>query len=228
MRLLSFIDGADGYGTLIANGGGAAALLTGDGREQTARTGERLEDGRARLESDRGAVEISWSPAGPVLELPLGRATVGVHQIVVSSTDEQGEASGPGVAWQLPEGGYTALRTLWATTSKGAVLMLVAARPDGSPEHGDELVTAARIVPGAEPYGYGEPLLSTEYDASGEHRRATLELWAGEEEHMPERGAGSRRTGAALEVGSRTLAAARFDWSLDGVAAVGAYEIIRS
>ena len=28
-------------------------------------------------------------------------------------------------------------------------------------------VGAARILPGAEPFGFGEPLLSTEYDASG-------------------------------------------------------------
>jgi hypothetical protein len=227
VRLLSFIDGAEGYGALVANGDGAVALRADGERERIARSGEQLDDGRARLESDGGPVEVSWSPAGPVLELPLGRATVGVHQIVVSTRDEQGDASGPGVAWQLPEGGYTALRTLWATTSKGAVLLLVAARPDGSPEHGDELVTAAKIVPGAEPYGYGDPLLSTEYDESGEHRRATLELWVGEDEHMPERGAGRRRAGGELEVGSRSLAAARFDWSLDGAAAVGAYEILR-
>ena len=85
-----------------------------------------------------------------------------------------GSLSGPGVLWDLPLAGSSLLRTVWAATSKGSLTVLVGLRPDGAGEHGEEVVGAARMIPGAEPYGYGEPLLSTEYDGDGAHTRATL------------------------------------------------------
>ena len=43
---------------------------------------------------------------------------------------------------------------------------------------------------------------------------------------MPERGAGVRVAGGALDSAGGRLETARFDWSLDGTPAVGAYEIL--
>lgn len=226
MRLLSFIDGKAGYGAIVAGGAGSQGLRL-DGRNvRTASADNGLEEGRARLATETGELEVSWSPAGPVLEFGMADAVIGAHAIAVSGSDEAGSIGGPGVAWELPESGFATLRTIWATTAKGALLLLVSMREVGAAEHGEELIGAARLLPDAEPYGYVEPLLSTEYAADGSHCRATLELWASTEEHVPERGAGVRVAGGALDSTGGRLETARFDWSLDGTPAVGAYEIL--
>ena len=100
-------------------------------------------------------------------------------------------------------------------------------RAEGAGDPREELVGAARLIPGAEPYGYVEPLLSTEYDGAGSHTRATLELWAGAEEPHPERGAGQRRRGRRDRRAARAARGGplRLDAST-GAPAIGAYEIL--
>jgi hypothetical protein len=171
-------------------------------------------------------VEIGWSPAGPMLEFGMGEESVRAYAIAGSASRSGGASNGPGVAWELPSAGFAAIRTIWAVTEKGDLLLLVAVRPEGASSHEEEVIGAARIFRGAEPYGYVEPLLSTEYDGSGLHTRATLELWAGEDEHVPERGGGLRVVGGTLDAPLGRLEAARFSWRLDGKAAIGAYEIL--
>lgn len=225
MRLLSFIDGEAGYAALLADAEGAIALRLDGGDVREAHASGAIEEGRARLDGEGGELAVSWSPAGPLIETELGGARVSVHPIAVSGTWDGRPLSGPGVAWELPER-LAALRTLWATTAKGGLLLLASVREDAAAEHGEERTAAVRMLPDAEPYAYVEPLLSTEYDADGAHTRATLELWAGTEDHVPERGGGLRAGGGALASRHGRLEAARFDWSLDGSAAVGGYEIL--
>ncbi len=225
MRMFSFIDGELGYCVLLEGPHGAQALRIGDGESVRASSAEPIEEGRATLRSDEGPLEISWSPAGPVLEFAIEDAIVSLYGIAASGTQGEGRLSGPGVAWELPDEGYSALRTVWAITARSDLLVLISLRPEDARDHSEELVGAARIMARDEPYGYVEPLLSTEYDESGIHTRATLELWT-EEGAAAERGAGHSISGGAISTPFGRLEAARFAWSLGGSPAVGGYEIL--
>jgi len=225
MRVLSFLSGERDYCTLLANGAGARALRLGGGGPVEAASPEPVAEGRAVLEGEGGPVEVSWSPAGPALELVFDDAAVTVHGIAASGEDGAGTMSGPGVAWELPDQGWTLARTAWAVTADSRLTVLVALRPEGVGEHGEELIGAARIDPHAEPLGYVAPLLSTEYDGEGAHTRATLELWE-EGAELADRGAGRRLAGAGLDTPYGRLEAARFAWAFRGEPAAGGYEIL--
>lgn len=226
LRLVSFLGGEDGYCALLAGAEDGEAVCSSNGDWLVASSPEPVEQGRAVLEGPDGALELGWSPAGPMLEFVMGELSVRAYAVAGTAAGAEAVPSGVGAAWELPAAGFDAIRTIWAATEKGDLLLVVAVRPEGAASHEDELIGAARLIPGAEPYGYDEPLLSTEYDAAGVHRRATLELWAGAEEHAPERGGGLRVRGTALDAPAGRLEAARFSWRLDGRAAIGAYEIL--
>lgn len=223
LGVVSFVGGVDGYCALASAPGGSRALRCSGAGSLAATSPGPADPGRAALDSDAGGIEISWSPAGPMLEFGIGDEGVRAYAVAASADDG---LSGPGVAWELPASGFAAVRTIWAATDKGGLTLLIAVRPEGGRSHEEEVVGAARLIPGAEPYAYVEPLLSTEYDRGGSHVRATLELWAGAEEHLPERGGGARVGGGALETPAGHLEAARFAWRLDGSQAVGGYEIL--
>jgi hypothetical protein len=134
-----------------------------------------------------------------------------------------------GVAWAIEgEHDQGSLRTIWALLADGTLLVLFALRPTDAGDHGSETVGAARITREGGVTSYAEPLLSTEYDASGSHTRATLELWQADPEEgaFADRAGGTRVAGGAGRIAGQTLAAARFDWRLAGTPGVGAYEII--
>lgn len=229
VQLLSAIGGERGYVALTSDEEGTRAIRQDGDESFVVRAEGELGEGRITLGADGEPLELSWSPAGPMLEFEMGAGPARVHGVASSAAGVGGALSGPGVLWDLPEAGSSLLRTLWAVTSKGALTVLVALRPDGDGdgEHGAEVVGAARMLPGAEPYGYVEPLLSTEYDGAGAHTRATLELWTEGDDHPPERGGGVRVCGAADDGPGGELRAARFGWSIGGEQAVGAYEILR-
>lgn len=227
MRVISFIVGERGYCTLIDGPEGANVLRIGDGGPVRASSPEPAEEGRARLRADDGTVEVSWSPAGPALEFAVAGATVAVYGVAASGSDPDGPLSGPGVAFELPDGGFSVARTVWAITAKSRLLVFFSLRPEDSRDHGEELRGAATIEPREEPSAYAEPLLSTAYDEAGVHERATLELWR-EGESAAERGAGRRIGGAGAVTPYGRLEAARFAWGLGGTAAVGGYDILTS
>ena len=226
LGLISFVGGGDGYCVLASGPDGSEMLRWSPEGSSRATSQADAEVGRAALQGDDGEVEIAWSPAGPMLEFGIGEQGIRAYAVAASATGSGSEMSGPGVAWELPAEGFSALRTIWAATDKGGLTLLVSARAEEGASHEDEAVGAARLIPGAEPYGYVEPLLSTEYDGAGAHVRATLELWAGEEEPTPERGGGLRVGGGALETPAGRLEAARYAWKLNGAQAVGGYEIL--
>jgi len=225
VRLISFIDGERGYCTLIDGPEGTSALRVGADEPVRASSAEPAEEGRARLEADGGAVEVSWSPAGPALEFVVAGRAVTVYGVAASGSGPDGSLSGPGVAFELPDRDFSTARTVWAITAKSRLLVLFSLRPEDSRDHGEELLGAATIEPREEPSAYAEPLLSTQYDEAGVHVRATLELWR-EGESVAERGAGRRIAGAAAATPYGRLEAARFAWGLGGTAAVGGYDIL--
>jgi len=164
VRLISFIDGERGYCTLVDGAEGGVVLRLGAGEPLRAESPQPAEEGRAGLDSDAGSVEVSWSPAGPMLEFGLNGSGLSIYPVAASGSDPAGSLSGPGVACDLPDGGWSAARSVWAITAKSRLIVLVALRPEDSREHGEEVVGAARIMPGEDPLAYVEPLLSTEYD----------------------------------------------------------------
>ncbi len=227
IQLLSAVGGERGYLALTSDEEGTRAIRQEGDDAVRVTAAEELGEGRVSLTGDGDPVELAWSPAGPMLEFEMGVGPARVHGIATSITGALGAISGPGVLWDLPAAGSSLLRTAWAATSKGDLTILLATRPEDVGEHGEEIVGAARMMPGAEPYGYVEPLLSTEYDAQGAHTRATLELWLDGDDHPPERGAGLRICGSSDDGPGGHLQAARFGWSIGGNQAIGAYEILR-
>jgi hypothetical protein len=226
MRLLSFIDGADGYTAMLEAAGDTDANAIRLAADAVARgSAEEVDEGRGLYTTESGPLEASWSPAGPKLEFTIGDGAVTLYGVAGSGSHGEEPFSGPGVAWELPDSGYSALRTAWAITAQSDLLVLIAIRPEDSRDHGEELVGAARIMAREEPYGYAEPLLSTEYDEAGTHTRATLELWA-EGAERAERGGGLRVCGGGLSTEAGRLEAARFEWTIGGERAVGGYEIL--
>lgn len=118
-------------------------------------------------------------------------------------------------------------RSIGIVFSDGGLLALSAVRPPGSSEHGDEEVAAVLCGPDGAPVEVSEALLSTEYGPDGVQRRATLELWTGEEEGRPLRGAGTLISAARVRRAGLVSEIAFFRWSVEGRDGLGHYELIR-
>lgn len=118
-------------------------------------------------------------------------------------------------------------RSIGIVFSDGSLLALSAVRPPGSEEHGDEVVSAVLCDPDGAPVDVSETLLSTEYGPDGVQRRATLELWAGDEDGQPLRGAGTLISAASVQRDDHPAEIAFFRWSLEGREGLGHYEIVR-
>ena len=86
------------------------------------------------------------------------------------------------------------------------------------------------VITISHPGGYvefEEVLISTEYDAGGRQRRATLELWPASDEIAALQGAGSAIAGCTAKVDGWNINTALFRWALDGHLGLGRYEISR-
>jgi hypothetical protein len=118
------------------------------------------------------------------------------------------------------------LRTLSAVLADGSLLALGAVRPRSAPGHGEEELSGS-LVGAEESVRFDEPLLSTEYDATGHQRRATLELYA-EGAELPLRGAGRRIAGVSLPLGDARLEVAFLDLVLAGERGTARYDILRA
>lgn len=132
-----------------------------------------------------------------------------------------------GHSWGAPDWSEIALaRSLGAWLEDGSALALTAIRPAGSDDHAAEQVWAALLdAEGTVPIA--DPRLSTTYDGDGHQRRAGLELWVGEEDEHPRRGAGQVLCGSSLELGQLRLDCAFFAWQMDGRDGVGRYDVLR-
>jgi hypothetical protein len=117
-------------------------------------------------------------------------------------------------------------RSIGIVFSDGGLLALSAVRPPTAAGHGDETVAAVLCGPDGAPAEASEALLSTEYGEDGVQRRATLELWLGDDE-PPLRGAGTLISAAPLRREGLRADVAFFRWSLEGREGLGHYEIVR-
>jgi hypothetical protein len=118
-------------------------------------------------------------------------------------------------------------RSIGIVFSDGGLLALTAVRPADAADHGAEEVVAILCDPDAAPVEVSEALLSTEYGPDGVQRRATIELWVGDEGH-PLRGAGTLISSSAVHRPGLDSNVAFFRWSLEGREGLGHYEIVRA
>ena len=116
-------------------------------------------------------------------------------------------------------------RSIGIVFSDGGLLALSAVRPAGAGDHGAEEVVAVLCDPDAAPVEVSEALLSTEYGPDGVQRRATLELWVGDE-GQPLRGAGTLISSSAVHRPGLDSSIAFFRWSLEGREGLGHYEVV--
>jgi hypothetical protein len=118
-------------------------------------------------------------------------------------------------------------RSIGVVFSDGGLLAVSAARPAGSPGHGEETVSAVLCDPDGAPVEVAETLLSTEYGPDGVQRRATLELWTDDGEAGPLRGSGTLISAARLRREGQVADVAFFRWQLEGREGLGHYEVVR-
>ena len=132
-----------------------------------------------------------------------------------------------GRSWGTADWGEIALtRSLGAWLDEGPSVVYSAVRPAGAESHAEEAQWGALLdADGA--VAMADPRLSTTYDGDGRQRRAGLELWVGEDDDYPRRGAGQVLCGSSVELGSLRLDLAFFGWTLDGRRGVGRYDVLR-
>jgi hypothetical protein len=228
---IDLFDGEHGVLVSLRPGRSAVAFADGDLVEATA-AAEGLH-GDGRLQVDELGLDVALTPlADPLVlqgqaigteELTLVRAEGRLEAAAVDS-----EVAAVGLSTRVAEPPGEGLRRSVAVVfADGGVLALASGAPAPDAPH-DAEETAAILT---EPEGQvpiGRALLSTEYDAEGRQRRATVELWAGDEQAEPPiRGAGTAIRFATVRIGDRRVDTAFFSWSLEGRPGLGRYELIR-
>jgi hypothetical protein len=163
--------------------------------------------------------------AGALDDTPL---SVGPAQLSLERNGTSETLSGRGALSRPPSADGAGLaRSILALGGETASLALRSDRPPGA-DLGAERTDAWLLDPGAEPLPVGEPLLSTQYDQDGAATRATLELWVGDSDELPRRGAGTRESGVELNLDGWRLEAAFYRWTIEGAESEGSYMIWRA
>lgn len=121
-------------------------------------------------------------------------------------------------------GELAAIRVISAVADAQNAAFCLAERPRGALGHGDELVTAAVVSQGTS-FQTNDARISTVYDSEGRQRSASAEIWINSED-FPRRLSGWRLAQASVMLGELQLNSSVFAWRLQGVEAVGAYEIL--
>jgi hypothetical protein len=170
--------------------------------------------------------DLTWEPmsgpierAGGVEQLISVRGTVRAGGVTedIEAVGQRSESAGP-------RPGYDLVRVVSAWLGDGGVL-LEALRPEGAEGHDVEDVWATLVEHG-DAVAVAEPRLSTTYDGDGHQRRASMELWLGEDGY-PLRAGGEVICGSSLDLGDHTLDLAFFRWRAEGVEGVGRYDILK-
>lgn len=194
--------------------------------------------------------EIETSATGPEIELGdgdlLGTWTVAAERLSGRLRGSDGsttpiDAIGASCAGRLaPDAalggaeGETAdpavlRRNIVICFEDAGLLAIVAAKDTAGGTHDSERIAASHVTASGATTSFAQPLLSTEYDAAGRQRRATLELWpAGGDGTGPLRGGGVAVAVAEIELPGARSTLAFFEWSVAGRPAIGRYEIIRA
>jgi hypothetical protein len=115
-------------------------------------------------------------------------------------------------------------------------LSLTAVRPRKAKHHADEHLAASLFVPGGDGADGAPPLraatvaeayLSTTTDAEGRQRRASVDLYEGEDDDWARRAAGQVLCGTSLDLGRLRLDCAFFGWAMAGRRGIGRYDVLR-
>jgi hypothetical protein len=248
--------GASGIGLLFADGAPVAARAAGavavpepaweaiDAAGVRTLVEEALHVWRVTFDGgSQGGFDLVFTALGAGAELdpdgPAGAASASAgydHLCVVRGSvrvagrERRIECLGQrGRLWGAPDWERLELtRTVsaWLGEDLGATLRAV--RPAGVRGHDEEALSAAVWEGGpvvAVPVG--EPRLSTTSDGTGRQRAAGLELWTGDDEGHPLRGAGQAVCGTTLELGRLRLDVAFFAWQMEGREGAGRYEVLR-
>jgi len=115
-------------------------------------------------------------------------------------------------------------RTLYAASGTGRAISVTTARPAGSHGHGEEL-RAASLVDASRTEQFESVRISTVWDRHGAPAKAGLELDLPGDE-IPTRMGGEIVGGTRSERGDHSVSLSFFRWSLEGVPALGAYEVL--
>lgn len=193
--------------------------------------------------------ELETSPAGPRLELGdedlLGHWTIASQRLCGRLRGGDGstteiEAIGASCSGSLPAGaaedpagdaGDPAIlrRSIVICFEDASLLAITTAKATPTASHDGERMAAAQTTAAGDVTSFAQPLLSTEYDAAGRQRRATLELWPEEsDESGPLRGGGLAVAVSELKLPGARSTLAFFEWSVAGRPGIGRYEIIRA
>lgn len=220
--------------------GGSGAIMLGDEVIAAAPIPpeglDRLADGPFSLETERGSLEVEIQSQGEPILLEgdlVGKKEAHLARILGKLTDDDREIkldcsgilhAGDAPAGQASAGEAPLRRDATIILADGGLISLAGVRPGGSAGHGEEETVAAISHLGG-CVEFDEILLSTEYDGSGRHYRATLELWPKSDEIAALHGAGSMVAGCTAKVDGARINTALFRWSLDGHLGLGRYEI---
>lgn len=195
----------------------------------------------------QGAFALQVLPVGPTLPAPAGDSTSGgLHAGEQQLASVQGQVTVCGRPEAIggigqvgrsrvgePSGATTVARELDAWLDDDLAICVRAARPRGICEHARETITAVMQEGSpAQLLALDETRLSTTYDAQGQQRRASLELWPQADSDYPRRAAAQAVCGASIQLGGNDAVAVRWDcafmvWQMEGRLGVGPYSILR-
>jgi hypothetical protein len=217
----------------LRGGEPGGALIVADGEAHSAGGATvTIGEGSARVESDTIGIEATFAPGSA-----RAATTVAGFRRVAELVDVAGTLTRDGK--QAPLRGQGLLTRTWgerddaarrrfvtAATADGAVLQLVALKPQAKTQHGDELVAAQLADPqtGNGAGDFDEVRLSTIFGANRLPRVAGAELYRPGDE-FPARLSGEAISGSVLDVGGTDVAISFFRWTLVGRPGWGTYEI---
>ncbi|HEX8104390.1 MAG TPA: hypothetical protein VF533_17370 [Solirubrobacteraceae bacterium] len=197
-----------------------------------------LERWSVRLAGERDGFALSFTAASP----PAGHEEVGGMVGYEQLCRVRGEvaiedrvvaidcAGQRGHSWGAPDWRrLDAVHTVAAWLQDGSGAAVQVAREAGAKGHGAAARWGALLGAGGA-VALDDPRVSTTYDGAGRQRRAGLELWEAEDEagfEAVHRAAGTVICGSTLELGQLRLDCAFMRWTMEGVAGVGRYDVLR-
>jgi hypothetical protein len=233
---VEILDPESGLFVSLTNGGSGAIML---GEDVIAAAPipvdglDRLKDGPLTLETQRGSLEVEIDSQGEPIEFD-GSLTGSRQSRLARMTGaliDQGKSidldcSGVLHGRESTPDATILRRELTIILADGGLISASTAAPEQTLHHSEEQAVAAISHPGGY-VEFEEVLISTEYDAGGRQRRATLELWPASDEIAALQGAGSAIAGCTAKVDGWNINTALFRWALDGHLGLGRYEISR-